>query len=65
MGILKQWVWPVVTGFIVASVIMLVFEWINHFIFPKPAGLDVTDATAEQAFTASLPWTAYILVFLG
>lgn len=65
MIFLKQWVWPVLAGFIVASIIMLIFEWINHFVFPKPAGLDMMDAAAVQAFTASLSWTAYILVFLG
>ena len=65
MNVLKHWVWPVVAGFIVASIIMLLFEWINHFIFPKPAGLDVYDTATVQAFTASLPWAAYILVFLG
>jgi len=65
MKMLKQWVWPVLAGFLVASVIMLVFEWINHFIFPKPAGLDVMDPVALRAFTASLPWRAYILVFVG
>ena len=65
MNILKQWIWPLVAGFIVASIIMFIFEWINHFIFPLPAGLDQKDTDAVQAFTASLQWTAYILVFLG
>ncbi len=65
MNIFKHWVWPVVAGLIVASVSMLIFEWINHYIFPLPAGLNPTDTAALQAFTASLPGTAYILVFLG
>jgi hypothetical protein len=65
MNIIKHWILPIVAGFIVASIIMLIFEWINHFIFPKPASLDLTNAAAVQAFTASLPWTAYILVFVG
>ena len=65
MIFLKTKVWPVVGGFIVASIIMLFFEWINHFIFAIPASVDTTDVSAVQAFTASLPWTAYILVFVG
>jgi len=65
MNILKTWVWPIVGGFIVACIIMVIFEWINHFIFPLPAGLNQTDTVAVQAFTTSLPWTAYILVFVG
>lgn len=65
MIFLKTKLWPVVGGFVVASIIMLIFEWVNHFIFPIPAGVDKMDTAAVQAFTASLPWTAYILVFLG
>lgn len=65
MHFLKHSLWPIIAGFIVASIIMLVFEWINHFLFAIPAGLDTNDAAAVKAFTASLPWTAYILVFLG
>jgi len=65
MNFVKRWIWPIMGGFIVASIIMLIFEWINHFIFPKPAGLDLNDPVSVRAFTASLPWTAYILVFVG
>src|SRR3954462_9091749 len=65
MNILKHWIWPLVGGFIVASIIMVIFEWINHYIFPLPADLNQTDTAAVHAFTMSLPWTAYILVFVG
>ena len=65
MSFLKRWVGPVVAGFVVASIIMLIFEWINHYLFPIPGGMDTMNTAAVQAFTASLPWTAYILVFLG
>src|SRR6266576_1660431 len=65
MNILKHWVWPVVGGFVVAALIMMLFEWVNSFLFPLPKDLDWMDTVAVQAFTASLPWTAYILVFLG
>ena len=65
MNILKHWVGPILGGFVVASLIMLFFEWINHFIFPIPTGIDRNDTAAVQAFTTTLPWTAYILVFVG
>lgn len=65
MNILKQWVWPVIAGFIVAGIIMLFFEWINHFIFPIPSDLDIYNSEAVRAFTASMSWKAYILVFIG
>ena len=65
MNILKKWVLPVVAGFIVASIIMVIFEFINSFFFPLPKDLDWNNIEAVQAVTASLPWTAYILVFLG
>lgn len=65
MTFLKTKVWPVVAGFIVASIVMMAFEFTNSFFFPLPSDLDWMDTAAVQALTASLPWTAYILVLLG
>lgn len=65
MNFLKLKVWPVIAGFIAASVVMMVFEYTNSFLYPLPQDLDWTNAEAVQALTASLPWTAYILVLLG
>lgn len=65
MNILKRWVWPILAGFIVAAIIVLIFEWINSFIFPLPDTHEVMSAEELLALTAALPWTAYILVFLG
>jgi len=65
MQFLKLRIWPVVAGFVVASVVMMIFEFVNSFIFPIPSDLDWSDPAAVQALTASLPWTAYILVLLG
>jgi hypothetical protein len=65
MNFLKQKVWPVVAGLVVAFVVMMLLEYINSFFFPLPADLDWEDTAAVQAFTASLPWTAYILVLFG
>ena len=52
-------------GLVVAFVVMMIFEYANSFIYPLPADLNIYDPAAVRAFTASLPWTAYILVFLG
>lgn len=62
---LKTKVWPVVAGLLSAFIIMMIFEYINSFIFPLPKDLDIYDTGAVHAFTASLPWTVYILVFFG
>lgn len=62
---LQYTVWPVGAGLVVAFVVMMLFERVNSLFFPLPEGLDIYDTAAVQAFTASLPWTAYILVFLG
>ncbi len=59
---LKLIIWPVVVGLLMAFSIMMLFELINSFFFPFPEGMDVRDV---QAFTKTLPWTAYILVLLG
>lgn len=65
MNFLKTRVWPVVAGFIVASIVMMAFEFTNSSFFPLPSDLDWSDTSAVQALTATLPWTAYILVLLG
>lgn len=57
--------WAVVAGLLTAFIIMMVFEFANSYIYPLPNGMDVVDVAAVQAFTATLPWTAYILVLLG
>lgn len=62
---LKLKVWPVIAGLLTAFIVMMVFEYINSFFYPLPSGLDIKDPVMVRAFTATLPWTAYILVFLG
>lgn len=62
---LTKKLWPVLAGLIVASTAMMLFEFVNSFFFPLPESLDIMDPAAVAAFTASLPWTVYILVFLG
>lgn len=57
--------WPVLAGFITASIVMMIFEYANSLIYPLPTDLDWMDPVAVRAFTESLPWTAYILVLLG
>lgn len=65
MTFLTTKAWPVFAGLLAASVIMMAFEYANSFVFPLPEGLDITDPEQVRAFTASLPWTAYVLVLLG
>jgi hypothetical protein len=62
---LKTKVWPIVAGFIVASIVMVFCEWINSFFFPVPKDIDWSDAKAVRALTSALPWNAYILVIAG
>lgn len=62
---LKRKAWPVIAGLLTAFIVMMVFEFVNSLIFPLPEGLDIRNTEAVQAFTATLPWTAYILVLLG
>lgn len=62
---LTRKVWPVVAGLLTAFIVMLIAEYINSLIYPLPEDLDWMDTEAVQAFTASLPWTAFVLVLLG
>lgn len=65
MNRVKTKVWPVFAGLITAFIIMMIFEYINSYFFPLPDGLIISDSKAVQAFTATLPWTGYILVLIG
>jgi hypothetical protein len=58
-------VWPVIAGVLTGFLVMMVFEYINSFFYSLPQDLDWNNTEAVQAFTATLPWTAYILVFSG
>ncbi len=58
-------VWPVIAGLLVAFIAMMIFEYVNSLFFPLPKNVDLTNLAAIHSYTASLPWTAYILVFLG
>lgn len=62
---LKMKLWPVIAGLLIAFIIMMIFEYVNSLFFPLPEDFQIGDINALFAFTASLPWTAYILVFLG
>ncbi len=65
MHTLRFKIWPVAAGLLTAFVVMLLFEYTNSFLFPLPTSLNTSDPVAVRAFTATLPWTAYILVFVG
>ncbi len=58
-------VWPVVAGLLAAFAIMMVCEYMNALFYPLPDDLNIRDTEAVRAFTTTLPWTAYILVFIG
>jgi hypothetical protein len=62
---LKNSIWPILAGLVSALLIMMIFEFVNAFVYPIPKNLDMSDTRALQAFTATLPWTAFILVFIG
>ena len=63
---LRTKLWPVVAGLLAASIIMMLFEAVNSIFFPLPESLmNSDDIQALQAFTASLPWNAFVMVFLG
>ncbi|PIR86211.1 hypothetical protein COU14_00305 [Candidatus Kaiserbacteria bacterium CG10_big_fil_rev_8_21_14_0_10_44_10] len=55
-------VWPVTAGLLLAFITMMLFEFVNSFFFPFPEDMAVKEV---KAFTDTLPWTVYILVFLG
>ena len=55
----------VICGFLLASAIMLAFEFANSRLFPFPPGMDTSDIGQVRAFAKSLPSTALLLVLAG
>lgn len=62
---IKHKLWPVIGGLLSAFIVMMIFEYVNSFSFPLPKDLNINNIGDLHAFTATLPWTAYILVLLG
>ncbi|MFM2414777.1 MAG: hypothetical protein RI911_470 [Candidatus Parcubacteria bacterium] len=62
---LKTYIVPVIAGFINASAVMMLFEYINSFLFPFPQGFDMYNHEAVQAFAALHSPHIFILVFIG
>ncbi len=54
-----------IAGIAVAVITVMLFEWISHAIYPMPAGMEVTDTDALNAFLAAAPITALLLVIAG
>lgn len=50
---------------VAAFAVMMCFEFVNSLFFPFPAGMDVNNLEAVRAFSISLPWNAYILIWFG
>lgn len=61
----KTKAWPVAAGLLTAFIAMVIFEYINSLFYPLPENLDWSNYEAVREFTASLPFTAYIMVLLG
>jgi len=58
----------VIVGFVAASVVMLIVEWINgHVIYPElgKAAEGVTDRETMRALMAAAPVGAFLVVLIG
>lgn len=59
---MKRKIFAVVLGVITAVVLIIAIEALGHFLFPLPAGMDVTDTDAMKAYVMTLPVTALLIV---
>ena len=55
----------VLLGFIVGTSIILCVEFLNHRIFPLPAGVDSRDPGALSAAMKNIPVGALLIVLVG
>lgn len=58
-------IFPIVSGFIVSSAVMMIFEYTNSKVYPFPEGFDTNNIEQVRQFAKEMPWQAYILVLLG
>lgn len=65
MNTFTKYILPVLTSSLVAIVVVTLFEAINMGLYPFPEGFDAHDVAAVEAFTRTLPWTAFMLVLAG
>jgi len=54
-----------IIGIAVAVATVMLMEWLSHSIHPLPAGIDVNDSTAMNAYLNSVPLAAMLLVLAG
>ena len=59
---MKRKVFAVVLGVIAAVVVIIAIEALGHSLYPLPAGMDVTDTEAMNAYVMTLPVTALLIV---
>lgn len=55
----------IVTGLLVAFLVVMGAEGVNARIHPLPAGVDLSDTNAMKQFVASLPASGFLLVLAG
>lgn len=55
----------VLSGGLVAFLLIMALEFVNSRLYPLPAGLSVDNREAMSGFVATLPLTAFFLLLLG
>ncbi len=55
----------VVLGVVAAVIVIIAIEALGHAIHPPPNGLDVANKQAFEAYVASLPLTALLVVMIA
>ncbi len=65
MNFIKTYILPVLSGFVVASIVMMLFETVNSFLFPFPQGFNTHDGAAVRAFAAQFSPQIFYLVLIG
>ena len=52
-------------GLVVTIVTVVLFQWISHFVWPPPEGLDIEDSSALAEHMKTAPIGSLILVVAG
>ena len=62
---MKKKIMALVAGVVVGFILVIIFEYINHLIFPPPVGMDPMDIESVKAFMKDVPTGAFVGIWIG
>ncbi len=62
---MKKSIIAVIAGIVVGVIVTMLFDGLNHMIYPPPADFDPTDLDSYGALVAQMPTAALVMMVVG